>query len=74
MKLQEWIEFLVKNDIQIELEKHKPWVVDVNGTDVSVYTSIELKEGNRKITGYMGFMTSVLFDENEEFLGIGAWE
>ena len=76
MKMKNWEDFLRLNDTEHKIVDYgnTPWEVDVNLAPVKVYKSIEMVEGMNSVTGYSGFIINILFDENDNYLGIGAWE
>jgi hypothetical protein len=74
MKREHWENFLRLNGIEYSIQLDPDWYPDVDGEVVDVHSYIRIDEGDRKVSGYGGFYTAVLFDANGEFIGIGAWE
>lgn len=67
--LERWREFLTSFGIVFE---ENGGVSDKNG---GLATELDIRDdGGEKNTGYIGFYTSVEFDEDRKFVQIGAWE
>ena len=80
MKRKNWEDFLRLSGTEFRIDiissnpGSQPCTTLLNGEYVNVYSSIIMEAGMTRVTGYASFYVEILFDENDNYLGIGVWE